>query len=83
MASKIQGALRERFDKVKFNGDVKAIEITFKNTGNTWRIEYFLHWRGTRYGFSGNYYKAIHNENVKYFKSIETLSKAIANGYIK
>ena len=81
-AEKIKKVLEDKFNDAKFVGDYKTIEITFKATGNKWEIQYMLHWGGTRYGFSGNYYKATNNGTVKYFKSIESLSRAIAAGYI-
>lgn len=81
-AEKIAEVLKNKFNDVKFDGDYKTIEITFNATGNKWKIQYMLHWGGTRYGFSGNYYTATNNGIVKYFKSIESLSRAIAAGYV-
>ena len=81
-AEQIVKVLKDKFNDAKFDGDYKTIEITFKATGNKWKIQYMLHWGGTRNGWSGNYYTATNNGTVKYFKSIETLSRAIAAGYI-
>jgi len=82
-AERIERELAKRFDEARFEGDEKTISLTFKETGNEWKLAYHLHYGGTRYGFSKGYFKASRNGEEKHFRSRETLAKAIAAGYIR
>lgn len=78
----IREELWKRFNAAEFCGDIKSIDISFKDSGNKWKIDYHLKWCGTRIGWKGKYYTATNQNTVKYFKSLYTLSKAIVAGYI-